>query len=99
MIAHGKNCLGGSIIISENNISSTQYDNLDVEINATMDEDYDFYCNQTDRCNIMCQSSNACTNMHLYCFGECWVDCGDDIGIDCPRLQNVTGTVYFPTLS
>ena len=85
LIADGDDSLSGAIITSNSNFE--KYGVLNVYINGTMNDEYEFYCSDGDYCNITCQSLDACSNMNLYCLGDCWVDCGNDYdNITCPEI-------------
>eukprot|EP01084_Bolivina_argentea_P274170 467249_1 len=49
-------------------------------------------CNEGDMCNIFCNTYNSCRQLQLYCYGQCVVDCSQDI--HCPNI-----TSSNPTLS
>ena len=85
----GYNGLSGATIITDTsglNISgNTTYSAVLAQITGANNYNYSFYCSELNICEIECLSNTSCTNMNLYCFGICLVDCIDD-NIDCPRI-------------
>ena len=81
--AFGKNSLRNSNIFTGGNNNT-----ITIEINGTQNYDIDIYCNETDICQIDCQSQDACRMIILHCESatnneQCMVKCdGDDI--TCP---------------
>ena len=78
IVVNGDNGLSGSIIITES------YGETIISINGTNDDIFYIYCNSTDECFIDCQSSNSCSKLFLYCFGNCYVKCNPSIAANCP---------------
>ena len=78
IVVNGNNGLSGSVVITES------YGETNISISGTNDDIFNIYCNSTDECFIDCQSSNACSKLFLHCFGHCYVNCDQSIGIDCP---------------
>ena len=49
-----------------------------IDINATIGQPTDIFCQETDICYINCQSEFACTNINLYCSSSvvnCFIHC------------------------
>ena len=44
------------------------------------------YCNTTNICTITCKSNQGCSNLHLYCYGDCFVDCDEPV-VSCPTVE------------
>ena len=63
--ANGDNVLSGSIIISETNFDKNG--SLYIYINGTNDHRFDIYCNETDKCFILCQTNKSCVNLVTHC--------------------------------
>ena len=82
---NGFNVLGGAVIYS------SYVETLSIELNGTNKDNIVCYCNETSICNIYCQSQSACSNMYLYCFGTCNVDCGNQTGMFSWQLQKFIG--------
>ena len=76
---------------SSYNYNSTN-DDVIVIIAGDNEFPYNVYCNQSDNCLIKCQSTNACSMMSLYCFGNCSVECDEKSveGISCPNANGNT---------
>lgn len=55
------------------------------------------YCNDSNICKIECLSNDACSNLRLYCIGQCFVDCDEDAGISCPL--SVSGNYSIWTIT
>ena len=55
--------------------------NLYVEINGTQSTPSSIYCSEGDICRIDCQSSDACSKLHLFCTGTCFVKCNEQNGM------------------
>ena len=79
MTVIGNNSLSRSTIIS-----GTMYDNLTINLNGSNFDNNYVHCNQGVTCTIHCLSQLACTNLHLYCYGKCYVECGELNNINCP---------------
>ena len=97
IFVYGDDCLTDTTIISGNNGITMK---LSIDDNSGA---YDVYCEREDRCIIDCQSQTACTNMNLWCFGLCYVICGNstEINSDCPIVLNGTiirGDTFSPTV-
>lgn len=98
--ANGDDALSGATIFSEtgilNNSEITSSSNATFKLflNGTSTNEFTLYCNESDICQIECQSDEACTYLQLYCFGRCLVSCGV-YGINCPVLMygNFTQTL------
>ena len=82
--ANGNNVLAASKIVSNLGDFDEHIRTLTIRINGSHDEAFDVYCNETDTCNIDCQSKSACATLNLHCDGECNVHCDELGGIDCP---------------
>ena len=68
IIAHDTSAIESATIISGGS-------DLFMKINGTMST-YEVYCDAGDVCTFICQSSDACSNMNLYCNGECYFPTG-----------------------
>lgn len=44
------------------------------------------YCNQSDLCNVYCDTFGACKNLVIHCYGSCNVFCNESIVQDCPTV-------------
>ena len=75
---NGSSALNGAIITT-----AEDFKLIHMYINGTNSNSYDVYCNSSDTCKIDCLSTDACTNMNLYCYGTCKVAC-DSRGTNCP---------------
>ena len=101
--ANGENALRNSEIISSTVIHSNNSNTLYIYINGTNDGYFDIQCTARDICYIECQSSQACTNLKLYCGdsiaeSRCFVACGDsNNGVDCPFLGKYHQWILIPT--
>ena len=67
-----------------------------------MDNSFDIYCNESDICEIECESENACTNLNLHCGGNgsgddsrCIVYCNPIFGINCLIILDINGIVMI----
>ena len=88
LTVNGIDAMSRAIVISEIIYGNT-FD-FTANINGTNNQNYSI------NCNISCQSSFACLNLHLYCFGACYVDCDEENGISCPFI---TYHEYVSTMS
>ena len=62
-----------SVIISE--VSEVSNNNIFIAIiNGTNSASFDIYCNETDICDIRCESYESCQLLNLYCFGTCFIN-------------------------
>ena len=90
----GMNTMKGARIFSGN-----QGKTVTIDINGTNLYLFDIYCNETDICQINCQSTDACGALQLHCMGnstnQCIVSCNSDFldnddddgeGIKCPWI-------------
>ena len=99
IFANGYDALRGAYIVSG-------YKDVKVFVNGTNNiysnnsnaTSFDIWCNTTTTCKIYCESTGACTNLHLHCYGNCIVSCDDTHGIDCP-FASVGSFVELPTES
>ena len=83
IIGNGDDALCGTIITSDSNFNDNG--TLYVFVSGTNSgTSFDIYCTVGDTCYIQCQSSGACSNLILHCNNNCYVDCDDENGIDCP---------------
>ena len=96
VIVDGEDALVGATIESSGNFSNnSSVDTLIVRINGKHNGTFDIYCNEGDICKIDCQSRHACSDLCLYCFGTCFVDCDPDNGIHCPSTECGTGYLNY----
>ena len=80
---------------------------LTIRLNSDITVSSNIYCNQTDICQIDCQSDYSCSSLNLYCYGICNVKCNQVTDtIYCPNVIvgnfSYWGTApptYFPTVS
>ena len=92
----GRAALGYSTIISNLNNHYGEYE-FNAIINGSNYNEYAIYCSEGDRCTIECQTEEACTDLCLYCYGTCFVYCGN--GIDCPSCGNDNYTTVTNTVT
>ena len=88
---HGDDALPNTIIISSSS-GDDNYNNFNetnLFINGTSNSTFTFYCNDTNKCTIQCQSTDACTSLNLCCqdSSTCLVSCGtiNNETINCPN--------------
>eukprot|EP01083_Nonionella_stella_P145633 456700_1 len=75
-------------------------DGHDLDVYFTGDrsgETAEIYCNQTDRCNIMCNGYNSCDGTTLVCDGMCNVSCGTSSLCPVGWTPNPTLSPTLPT--
>lgn len=81
--------MSDSIITSSLPLNNT----IKIQINGTNERRYEINCDVNNICVIRCLSSQACTNLALYCPGVCYVECDVNGGeIDCPVNLGYTYT-------
>ena len=112
--ANGNNALSGSVIISESKLEMNG--SLIIYINGTNDANtFDIFCNDTDICEIYCQSTYACSSLVLHCSmynntagyrhhneSQCFVWCDETANIYCPingTYTQMTATATTTTLT
>ena len=87
LFANGDNSLLQATLIT-NGFTQISNANVSITINGTMNALYDVYVNETDSVQINCTTANACGNMWLHCYGQCFVYCNKTQGIKCPITNN-----------
>ena len=95
-VANGEDALYGATIISETSFAGFG-SIFNVSINQSNSIAFEIYCNRSDTCEISCESSNACTQLTVYCHGLCNVDCDDSGGFDCPTVIEIWYPTSIPT--
>ena len=86
---NGSNALVDSVMISQ--LSGADFI---LKIYGDNNESFSLTCTGSDDCYIGCYSENACTNMELYCTGDCFIDCGGNYNYNCPIVASGTYTKW-----